>query len=161
MASAERFAYNIMEEEGFRSPITGAIKQLLLAGNSLLYVPPKEKGVRVFKLDTFVIERDPMGNILLIITKESLSPILIKNDTLREQVLDAQQLKHGKRVDPNKSVDLFTQIKRVSDNKFEIVQEIGGILDEDSRDSFTEDELPWIPLRYTGIDGESYGSWFC
>ena len=47
-----------------------ALKHLIVAGNALLFVD--KSGLRVFPLSQFVIERDPMGNVLEIITKESI-----------------------------------------------------------------------------------------
>ena len=40
----------------------------------------EDDGTRLFPLERFVIKRDPMGNVLDIITKESLSPKSLPED---------------------------------------------------------------------------------
>ena len=73
--SLQQVEESFMEEVSrgtYRTALHEAIKQLIITGNALLYVPD-DGGVRVFHLDRFCVERDPMGNVLYICTKESLS----------------------------------------------------------------------------------------
>ena len=48
-----------------------SVLQILTGGNVLLFV--SEQGVRVFDLARYVVKRDPMGNVLEIITKETVA----------------------------------------------------------------------------------------
>ena len=59
-------------KERYRIAVHEALKQLIITGNALLYMP-EDGGMRVFRLDRFVVERDPMGNVLYIATKETIS----------------------------------------------------------------------------------------
>ena len=61
-----------ISRETYRTALHEALKQLIITGNALVYLP-ESGGMRVFHLDRFAVERDPMGNILYICTKESLS----------------------------------------------------------------------------------------
>ena len=76
LAKIEWLVMQEIEVRGLRVPIAEALKQLIVTGNVLLYLPPKEQ-IRVFRLDRYVVKRDSMGNVLEIITKESLSPLSV------------------------------------------------------------------------------------
>jgi hypothetical protein len=146
----ERSVMNEIEANAVRVGGFEAIKQLLVTGNVLLYLPT-EGGVRVFRMDRFVVRRDPMGNILDVITKETVSPealdeeareIALGNDT-EDKVRD-------------KSIDLYTHVYR-EDNKWKVYQEVKGVRLPGTEGSYPLDKSPWIPVRFTKIDGEDYG----
>ena len=67
----ERSAMGEIESSAYRVPVFEALKHLIVTGNCLLYLPEKG-GMRVFHLDRYVCKRDPMGNLLYLITKETL-----------------------------------------------------------------------------------------
>ena len=74
-ASLQRVEESVMDEisrEAYRTAIHSALKHLIITGNVLLYLP-EDGGIRVFHLDRFVIDRDPMGNVIHIATKENMS----------------------------------------------------------------------------------------
>ena len=48
-----------------------ALKHLIVGYNVSLFV--SKDGIRVFPLSQYVIDRDPMGNVLEIITKETVA----------------------------------------------------------------------------------------
>lgn len=151
----ERSVMNEIEGNAIRVGGFEAIKQLLVTGNVLMYLP-KEGGVRVFRMDRFVVRRDPMGNVLDIITKETVSP-----ETLPESVEELLQGQTGS--DHNgstnagaKTLDMYTHIRR-DDGKWKVYQEVKGIRIPNSEGSYPLDKSPWIPVRFTKIDGEDYG----
>ena len=92
-----------VEVRGLRVPISEALKQLIVTGNVLVYLPPKEQ-VRVFRLDRYVVKRDAMGNVLEIITKESLSPLSLPEST-------KELLTYSESEETTKNHDLFTCVK--------------------------------------------------
>lgn len=150
LARIERAGLAEIEGSAVRVPVFEALKQLIVAGNALVYMP-KKGGMKVFRLDRYVVKRDAMGNVLEIITKESISPLMLPEAT-RSLLTDP--------VDRNtKDYDLFTCVKRV-DNKWKVYQEIQGIPIPDSEGSFPEDRCPYIPLRFCRVDGEDYGRGF-
>ena len=53
----------------------------------------------------------------------------------------------------------YTAIVREGD-KFKVYQDVKGMLIEESIGSYNIDKSPWLPLRYTQIDGEDYGRGF-
>jgi hypothetical protein len=147
----ERSVMNEIEGNAIRVGGFEAIKQLLVTGNVLMYLPT-EGGMRVFRMDRFVVRRDPMGNVLDIITKETLSPEAL--DPKIREMLDGKT--DGATDAGAKTLDLYTHIYREG-KKWRVYQEIKGMRVPDSEGSYPLDKSPWIPVRFTKIDGEDYG----
>jgi hypothetical protein len=146
----ERSVMNEIEANAVRVGGFEALKQLLVTGNVLIYLPT-EGGVRVFRMDRFVVRRDPMGNVLDIVTKETVSPEAL-DDEAKEIALGNDTAEKVR----DKSVDLFTHIYREGD-KWKVYQEIKGVRITSTEGSYPLDKSPWIPVRFTKIDGEDYG----
>ena len=144
----ERAAMQEVEATAVRVPVFEALKQLITAGNVLVHMP-KDGGVRVFRLDRYVCQRDAMGNVLEIITKETVSPLMLPEavQMLLTKPSEESQLK---------SVDLYTNVKRTG-KKWEVHQEVEGQVIPESQGSFPLDQSPFMSLRMVRIDGESYG----
>jgi hypothetical protein len=106
--------------------------------------------MKVFRPDRYTVKRDAMGNVLEIITKESMAPTTLPQN-VREQLPPSDT--------PVKNYDLYTRLTR-TDKGYEVVQEVAGILIESSRGVFKADQNPFIPLRFIRIDGEDYGRGF-
>ena len=149
LAKIERLVMQEIEVRGLRVPVAEALKQLIVTGNVLLYLPPKEQ-IRVFRLDRYVVKRDSMGNVLEIITKESLSPLSLPErakDLIADPDTDT----------PTKNHDLYTCIKWTGKN-WMVHQEINGGIVPGSEGSFPKNKCPYLALRFTSMDGEDYGS---
>ena len=127
-----------------------ALKHLIVGGNVLLYLT--DDGLKVYPLSKFVCKRDAVGNILEIITKESVNP-----NALSPQFLE--QIKKKENYDEKTmegDLDIYTYIKRINDEHF-WHQECKGekIPGTDGRSKV--EVSPWITLRFVRIDGEDYG----
>jgi len=147
----QRVEETVMEEisrQSYRVGVHETLKHLIVTGNALCYIP-EEGGIRVFHLDRYVIKRDPMGNPVKIITKETLD-----YNTLPESAKMAAGLLHGETT--GRDCDLFTCVKLEGD-KWTVSQEIKGNIVEGSIGTYTKEKLPYIPLRFSKIDGEDYG----
>ena len=151
----ERAIQNKIETEALRVGIFEALKQLLVAGNVLIFLP-SEGGIRVFQLSRYVIQRDPMGNVLEIITKESVSPDVLEP---KLRLLVQEEQKGDTNGSTEKTLDLYTRVTREG-KKWVYRQEINGIYVPDSHGTVPLDRTPWLPLRFTTIDGEDYGRGF-
>jgi len=136
-----------ISREAYRTAIHAALKHLIVTGNVLLYLPD-EGGIRVFHLDRFVIDRDPMGNVLHIATKENLS-----YEAVDDEVKEALASSGGQ---PTDEIHLYTAACREGDN-FVIYQDVNGVALPSSGGTVKADKNPFIPLRFSRIDGESYG----
>jgi hypothetical protein len=148
LARIERAGLQEIEGSAIRVPVFEALKQLVVTGNALLYMPPEETGMKVFRLDRYVVKRDTMGNVLEIITKESVSPLMLPEE-VRVLLTDPEDKS-------TKDYDLFTHIVR-DKNRWTVMQEVAGIEIPDSRGNYPLEQNPFIPLRFIRIDGEDYG----
>ena len=127
-----------------------ALKHLIVGGNVLLYLT--DKGLKVYPLEKFVSKRDEVGNVLEIITKESVNPQALPLDFLN-------QIKKKENYDEKTmedDLDIYTYVKRINDDHI-WYQECKGekIPGTDGRSKI--DVSPWILLRWVRIDGENFG----
>ena len=90
-----------------------------------------------------------MGNPLKIITKENLA-----YDTLSDELKAAAGVRDG--AGPDKECELFTAVCLHGDD-WVVHQEIKGTIVAGSEGTFKKDKSPYIPLRFSKIDGEDYG----
>jgi hypothetical protein len=153
LAKVERSAMQEVETLALRVPVFEAIKHLIVTGNCLLYMP-EEGGMRVFHLDRYVVKRDPMGNLLYVITKENLNA-----KTLTEEAREAIGLPPPEETGnetPEKPYELYTYVCDKG-SYWHIHQEIGRVPIPDSYGKYPKDKNPFIPLRFSRVDGESYG----
>lgn len=120
---------------------------LLVAGNALLHVT-EDGPLKVYRLDRYVVERDPMGNVLTVIIHETVAP----------QVLPKEIFKDVKKEDRQKDVDLYTVCRRPGAGKpWQVWQEAKNVVLPETKASYPEDKCPFIPLRFIKVDGEDYG----
>lgn len=150
LSRIERSAMNEIEAGAVRVPVFEALKQLIVTGNALVYMPKKE-GMKVYRMDRYCVVRDTMGNVLEIIIKESISPLML-SDKIKAALgdkLDATQ----------KNIDLYTKVCR-KDNKWETYQECSGYIIPESYGTYPLDKNPYMALRFIRVDGEDYGRGF-
>ena len=102
-----------------------------------------------YKLNRYVVKRDPEGAVQLIILKESIAPAMLP-EHLRS--LSEQQTTRVEDV-----VDVYTCVHRVDDKNFEVWQEVLGERVEETEGTYPADKLPWIALRMEVVTGQSYG----
>lgn len=151
LSSIERAVQGEVETTAIRVPTFEAMKQLLVSGNALIHFP-KQGGMRVFRLDSYVCKRDPFGNPLEIILREQVSPTVLP-DNVRKLIAASDKSSDA---DSIRTVDLFTYIRRQPD-RWTVWQEIKGKRIGDSFGTYPLDRMPWMPLRLVRIDGEDYG----
>ena len=150
LRTIETALMNEIEISNDRVAMFEALKHLIVGGNVLLYLT--DDGLKVYPLSKFVCKRDAVGNVLEIITQESVHP-----DALPSEFLE--QIKKKENYDEKSmdtDIDIYTYIKRENDN-FNWYQECKGekIPGTDGRSK--ADVSPWITLRFVRIDGEDYG----
>lgn len=158
LAKIERKISGEIEKQAMRPRLFEALKHLVVSGNVLLYMP-KKGGLRVFHLDQYVIDRDPMGNVVTMVTKETIAvaalPQEIKAQLDPKDIADAE----GMNTKP-KTLDLYTAVVRQGEDKFEVWQEVSGVKTVEiptAAGVYPMERLPWIPLRMSYISDEPYG----
>jgi len=153
MSKMENDILEEIEGRATRMAVFEAAKHLVVTGNSLIFIDDEGAGLRVYRLDQYCVKRDPMGNVLEIITKESISPLALPAD-LRALVTEDGDTKENP-ID-QKPVDLFTRVVR-GDGIWEISQEINSKEVPSSAGTYPLDKSPFIPLRWSALAGEDYG----
>lgn len=152
-AKIERSAMQEIETQAYRVPVFEALKHLIVTGNCLLYLP-STGGMRVFHLDRYIAKRDPMGELLYVITKESLDVKTLPEKARVALGLPSPQEQTPE--SPDKPYELFTYVCNKGKH-WHVHQEIGTTPVPESFGKFPIDKNPFIPLRFSRVDGESYG----
>lgn len=146
LADIERMVGVRVEQKAMRTPLYEALKQLIIGGNTLLYIG-KDK-VRVFRLDKYVVQRDGEGDVYRTIVKERLrisalpeaTQTLVKQDASNEDYCD-----------------VFTYIERQPNGSWKAHQKADGHIVEGSASTYPKGKNPWLALRMLAVDGEDYG----
>lgn len=149
LGAMERRIMSEVETTSLRVSLFEALKYLVVAGNALLHVQA-DNSVRVFRLGSYVVYRDPSGNVLEIITREELD-----REALPDELKD---LVPEKGADPStkKTVKLYTYVRRVG-AKWMVHQEIADRIVPGSEGSYPLNASAYIALRFSKVDGEHYG----
>lgn len=156
LSMMEQAMMRYIESISFRPTLFDALKQLIICGNALLFLPPKEGGVKCYHLRDYVVERDGIGNVLQIVTKDTISKASIPENMI-------EYIPNGENADFNAKVDVYTHVFRVPQGEtfqWQSYQEIEEQIVDGSEQTFPADKSPWIPIRFFKRDGESYGRSF-
>lgn len=147
LQQVEEAVMDEVSRESYRVALHEALKHLIIAGNALVYLPD-EGGMRIFHLDRYVVERDPMGNILYVATKETVSYASLSEEMRAVVGVQSES--------PNDDLHVYTAVCR-KENGWRVYQDINGELIPSSEGFYALDKNPFIPLRFSRVDGESYG----
>ena len=148
----ERTIMDAISASDDRVVIHQALKHLVVGGNALIYMG-KDK-LKMYPLSRYVIDRDGMGNVIEIVTKEQI------NRTLIPELMDAKQanqpmVNNESTVDRD-MVDVYTHVKRKGTNMV-WHQEVYGKIIRTSKGQAPIKTSPWIPMRFNTVDNEAYG----
>lgn len=150
----ERSVMSVVETAA-RTRLFEALKHLIVGGNVLLHIMPS-KAIRAFRLNQYVVKRDPVGNLLEIIVKERVSPLALPREIRVAVDIESEN------ESPEDNLDLYTYIHRASDGtEFKVHQELNGMIVPGSDGTYPVDRLPWLPLRWSAVENEDYGRGFC
>jgi hypothetical protein len=161
LSKIERAVQSEIEGTGLRSPVFLALKHLIVAGNALVYLP--KEGVRIWRLDSYVVKRDVMGNVLDVIAKDEVSPYSLSKTEyeLLDDTDDESENSAAEDMELEKTVKVYTRWYRCDDENervhWKMYQEINGKVVPGSEGRFPVDKPPVMALRWNSIDGEDYG----
>jgi len=150
-AKIERTILEAIAASDDRVVVHQALKHLVVAGNALLYMG--EKGLKLYPLNRYVVDRDGNGNVIEIVTKEKISKKII--DELVPS-LKKTETSYNDTDDTNTDCDVFTHVK-VDKNKVTWHQEVYDKIIPKSQGKAPLNATPWLPLRFNTVDGEGYG----
>ncbi|GBG55161.1 hypothetical protein SPFL3102_03577 [Sporomusaceae bacterium FL31] len=150
LAQREQTIMRYCEARQIRVTVGELCKQLVVAGNGLLFLPPKEGGIKLYRLTSYVVERDALGNVLTIVALDKRTFASLP-DNLKETLSDS-----GKEYKPGEEVDIYTHVF-LDKNRWRSYQELEGQRIPKSDQTYPLNKTPWIPVRMVKVDGESYG----
>lgn len=130
-----------------------ALKHLVVSGNALIYMD-KEK-LKLYPLNRYVVERDGLGNVIEIVTKEKIHKSLVKK-MLKDLDDEVNRVDDDSTGYSREDVDVYTIIKR-DNNRFIWHQEVYDKIIPGSQGKSPIDTTPWLPLRFNTVDNEAYG----
>lgn len=139
-----------------------AFLHLIVAGNFLIYAPPKGR-VRGFRLDQYVVRRDPEGEVLEIVVEEPINvdtlPPSFRLAVIKREIMTmgADAATDDHKGVGEKTSKLYTRIYRGTDDKWHIYQECEGLRIDGSEGTYPLDQCPWLPLRWGSQPCEDYG----
>mgnify|MGYP003314483170 CR=1 FL=1 len=104
LRTIESALMNEIEISNDRVAMFEALKHLIVGGNALLYLT--DNGLKVYPLNKFVCKRDAVGNILEIITKESVHPQALPAEFI-EQIRQKENYDQFTDVIQNENLEIF------------------------------------------------------
>lgn len=155
LATVENDVIEYVNQKALRVPVYEAIKLLEVTGNAMLYKVPKG-GIKVFSPYQYVVQRDYVGNILTqcILEKMDRTSLPIK---VLKQLEDKEGEACTKEAGEKAEVLVYTMIVSTGPNKFKVWQEIEDTIIDNTEKEYTNTTLPYITLRWTTVNNESYG----
>jgi hypothetical protein len=146
LALAEKITHGEVERRGWRQPTHVALQHLIVCGNALEQSLP-DNTIRAFRLDQYVVVRDPVGNLVELVIEEMLAPAALR-EPLRALVAN--------RDDVMQTVGLYTWLRREGDT-WSVQQELEDQLVRGSQGRFVHAAFPFRALRWAAVLGEDYG----
>tara|TARA_R100000664_G_C2756792_1_gene144773 strand:- start:918 stop:2510 length:1593 start_codon:yes stop_codon:yes gene_type:complete len=156
-AKIERTITEAISASNDRVVIHEALLHLIVGGNVLIFM--SKDGLKLYPLNRYVVEKDGSGNVIEIITKETIAKKLIE-DQLPPEILNQYDSVVDKSVSDVEECDIYTYVKR-DNNRFVWHQEVHGKILEKSRGKAPIDLTPWLPLTWNSVEGENYGRGRC
>ena len=150
MAKIERTIMESIAESGDRVIVHQALKHLVVAGNALVFM--SKEGLKLYPLNRYVVDRDGNGNVIEIVTKETVSKKLVKNfypDLMQPGVSEDTSM-------PDDECIIYTHVTR-DNNRWVWHQEMFDQILPKSQGKAPIDANPWLVLRFNHVDGEVYG----
>jgi hypothetical protein len=134
-----------------RSKKNNALEYLVVTGNVAIYMPD-DAPMKIYKLNQYVVKRDPMGRVIELITKEEVDPRFVDVELPTEE-----DVNEDKTPSP---VTLYTHLRLFGAGKkkrWGVHQEVSQTQLKGSIGSYPYEACPFIVLRGLATDGEDYG----
>nr|DAN67000.1 MAG TPA: Head to tail joining protein [Caudoviricetes sp.] len=152
LVGLEQLILAYIEHKQIRVTISEALKQLIVAGNALIFLQPDGRGVKLYRLGQYVVRRDAIGSVLELITWDSIAYSALSP---QHKALVKNPPSSGE----DRAVDLYTRVylDHSDSGLYRTHQEIDDSIVPESIGTYPVHSSPWLPLRMVKTDGESYG----
>jgi hypothetical protein len=147
LSKTEDLIHAEINRRGWRKPTFQALQHLIVTGNALEQMMPDNR-IRVFRIDQYVVVRNPNGDPIEIVVEEFYSPNSLDEDLL--ELVDVASRT------PTQNIALYTWAK--FDGRkgvWTVHQEITDKTVPGSEGEYKT--LPLNPLRWIAVVGEDYG----
>jgi len=126
-----------------------AVKLLIVTGNTLLYKNPKGP-FSVYNPANYCVERDHVGNVMTMILKDKVNVKFLPEEFIKNEKKEGEK-------EENEDENIYTCVYRVSNTKWVAYQEVDGQILSTTIMNYTNENLPYIALRWSAIHNEDYG----
>lgn len=148
LAQVERSVFDYILRNRYRITISEAIIQLIVAGNALLFLPPEQGSMKMYRLHDYVIVRDGIGNWIELVVRDKISYAALPQEV--------RKLIPEPNAEPDHEYKIYTHVY-LKDGYYYSYQELEGSRVPNTDNKYPVDKCPWLPLRLRKMDGESYG----
>ena len=146
----ERLIMDYIAASSDRVVVHQALKHLIVSGNALIFMG--KDGLKHYPLQRYVVERDGNGNVIEIITKESVSRKVLG---IAPPPNEKPNGEYGATED---DAEVYTCVKMdESSGNWRWHQEVDDMILEGSQSTAPKNASPWLVLRFNTVDGEDYG----
>ena len=154
-AKIERTVMESIAASSDRVVVHQALKHLVVAGNALIFMG--KEGLKLFPLNRYALDRDGNGNVIEIVTKETISKKLLKNfyPDYKERVPNSPGQDNVSTTNEGQC-EVFTHV-RLDGNRWLWHQEVEDKILPGTMGKAPKDVNPWLVLRFNHVDGEAYG----
>jgi hypothetical protein len=167
LSKLERIIHQQIAESSDRVMLHQAMKHLVVTGNVLIFVG--KKALKVYPLDRYVVNRDGDGNLIEVVTVESVHRTLLPAE-FQKHLLDTKEkdsnspgadgprygVGSGKSSNNWEEADVYTWAK-LQDGQWKWFQEADGKPIPGTDGSSPKNITPWLGLRFNVVDGEPFG----
>jgi hypothetical protein len=157
IAQIEDMVLDKIEMSGVRTKVGEALRYTEVSGNALLHIPAN-RPPRTYRMDSYVVERDSRDHIMQLCIREHVTPMILQAD------VKARLAHLGVEGSSNEPIEVFTMTSRDSNGDggfiFREWQEVNGKV-FGKVTTHQEHRNPYIAVRGSSIDGESWGRSHC
>lgn len=148
LAQKEDGILRYINKSGFRTSLYPALRLACVTGDSLIE-KTDDNQFRVFSMHNYCIQRDPIGNVIQLVIKESVNYNAVP-DEIRTTIAEDKK---------DEPIDLYTAMLLV-EGEFKFFQEIEGEIVSGSEATYKSFTDRFISIRWTKMFGEDYGRGF-
>ncbi|MDC6475509.1 portal protein [bacterium] len=152
-AKVERTIMESIAASTDRVVVHQALKHLVVAGNALIFMG--KDGLKLYPLNRYVVDRDGNGNVIEIVTKETISKKILKKNYPDYKEATPNDVSDSTTAQ-NDECDIYTHCT-LDNNRWVWHQEVYDQILTKSMGKAPVDSNPWLVLRFNHVDGEVYG----
>lgn len=155
LSALTEYVKDSIEEAGDRVVVGEGVKHLIIGGNVLFVDKPKDNLI-YYSLTRYVVKRDYKGNVLKVITKETVG-----YEALPADIQEKIRFKYPSETElETKGFDIFTIYVRDTKGKTQkwvVWQEVEEITIATTKGEYPLEKPPFVAARWTAVAGEDYG----